>query len=287
MSTQETITDIANVRARTAATAAEPGMIAIQNVGGVLKQVDDQGTVSNLGGGLSPIADQTILGNVSGVTANPTALTAAQELTRLGLAPGGWGDTQVRLMSAQAAELTAFQIKHYSFTDQSIASIGGGVAAGTTEGGSIVQTGAGTWGALTNTIFSTANTGSWAFAVRAILPAPTSGKAAYITIVNGARSHLCGVVTDNSVSTTNYVLQAIGTGTTSQASTVARDASFHDFVVVKSLAAANVRLFIDGVLAATMSSLANVVDEADIIGINCSAGLTTTITDLAYGFVRP
>lgn len=46
----DTITDIANVRSRAAPVAAIPGMIAIQNVGGTLKQVNDQGVATDIGG---------------------------------------------------------------------------------------------------------------------------------------------------------------------------------------------------------------------------------------------
>ena len=47
----KTIDDVANMRAIAAAVTAQPGAIAIQNVAGTLKQVDDQGNVTSLGGG--------------------------------------------------------------------------------------------------------------------------------------------------------------------------------------------------------------------------------------------
>ncbi len=46
----DTITDVANIRSRAAAVTADPGMIAIENIAGTLKQVNDQGAISDLGG---------------------------------------------------------------------------------------------------------------------------------------------------------------------------------------------------------------------------------------------
>jgi hypothetical protein len=53
------------------------------------------------GTGLTPIADQTVLGNVSGSSATPTALTAAQVLTLLGVTPYS-SSAQAALIRAQA-----------------------------------------------------------------------------------------------------------------------------------------------------------------------------------------
>lgn len=60
MSEQDTITDIANVRARAAAVAAMPGMIALENIGGALQKVDDQGAARDISGNVA-VADITAL----------------------------------------------------------------------------------------------------------------------------------------------------------------------------------------------------------------------------------
>ncbi len=114
MPTVTTIEDVSNIRSISAAVTANAGAIALQNINGALKQVDDQGTVTSLGGGgtgtvtsvaatasgllavagtptvaptvgIAAMADQTIIGNVSGVSAVPIALTAAQTRTMLGV----------------------------------------------------------------------------------------------------------------------------------------------------------------------------------------------------------
>ncbi len=70
------------------------------------------------GGGLSPIADQTTLANISGGTANPTATTAAQMRTMLGVKalPLAYTDiatipngTQLANVSGSTAAASAFQ----------------------------------------------------------------------------------------------------------------------------------------------------------------------------------
>ena len=87
MPTISTIDDVSNIRSIAAAVTANAGAIAIQNIAGVLKQVDDQGNVTSLGGGggLTPIADQDILGNVSGASAVPIGLTPTQVRTALSI----------------------------------------------------------------------------------------------------------------------------------------------------------------------------------------------------------
>ena len=111
MADLSSIEDIANLRAIAAAVAANPGAIAIENVAGTLKQVDDQGVATSLGGaggtgtvtsvaataggllavagtptvaptvGLAAAAAGTIIGNVTGGSAVPTALTGRQTLS--------------------------------------------------------------------------------------------------------------------------------------------------------------------------------------------------------------
>ncbi len=87
MPTINTIDDVSNIRSISAAVTANAGAIAIQNINGALKQVDDQGTVTSIGGGggLTPIADQTTLANISGGSAIPTATTATQMRTMLSI----------------------------------------------------------------------------------------------------------------------------------------------------------------------------------------------------------
>lgn len=99
------IVDTVSHRAIPVAIAASPGSLAIENVAGTLKQVDDQGTATNFGGGVGTVtsvaataggllavagtptvaptvglaaaAADTIIANVTGGSAVPTAASAA------------------------------------------------------------------------------------------------------------------------------------------------------------------------------------------------------------------
>lgn len=111
-----TIDDVANIRAIPAAIAANPGAIAIENVAGTLKQVDDQGVATNLGAGgvgtvtsvaataggllavagtptvaptvgIAAMAANTIIANATSGSAVPTAASATAVRTILGVQP--------------------------------------------------------------------------------------------------------------------------------------------------------------------------------------------------------
>src|SRR6266850_5032866 len=56
MAEQDAIIDIANIRSRAVAERAQPGSIAIENIAGVAKLVDDQGGTQNIGGASNPLA---------------------------------------------------------------------------------------------------------------------------------------------------------------------------------------------------------------------------------------
>jgi hypothetical protein len=71
MATENEIIDSTSFRSRAAAVAAEPGSIAIQNVGNVLKSVDDQGVATTIGGGGGLLAAN----NLSDVASASTSRT--------------------------------------------------------------------------------------------------------------------------------------------------------------------------------------------------------------------
>jgi hypothetical protein len=115
MATENEIIDSTSFRSRAAAVAAEPGSIAIQNVGNVLKSVDDQGVATTLGAGggagtvtsvaataagllviggtptiaptvgIAALAAHTIIANLTAGSAVPTAASVANINTMLGI----------------------------------------------------------------------------------------------------------------------------------------------------------------------------------------------------------
>jgi hypothetical protein len=116
MATENEIIDSTSFRSRAAAVAAEPGSIAIQNVGNVLKSVDDQGVATTLGGGGGAIvvtAATGLTGDGSGGTplagvpasASVNGYETAAQFTKLANLPGPWttiavpGDVQDVVLS--------------------------------------------------------------------------------------------------------------------------------------------------------------------------------------------
>ena len=157
MPTINTIDDVSNIRSIGAAVTANAGAIAIQNVNGTLKQVDDQGTVSDLGGGggtvTSVVAGQNVAVD-SSTPAAPVVSTGAKRGTALTdadqtLQPG----TDKASEYAQTTALTANRVKTLGVTSavtgqlcrivrRDTAAFTLAVANGGTNGGTLLTFGA-------------------------------------------------------------------------------------------------------------------------------------------------
>ncbi len=149
------IQDKVNVRSQAVAESAEPGTIAIQNIAGVLKQVDDQGTVTSLGGGggsgtvtsvaatasgllavagtptvaptvgMAALAAGTYVANITAGSAVPTAVTRASVITDLGI------------QAASAVAITGGTIAGVSITTSSVNMGGNSIYGNTTVNGNL------------------------------------------------------------------------------------------------------------------------------------------------------
>ncbi len=98
MPTINTIDDVSNIRSIAAAVTANAGAIAIQNIAGVLKQVDDQGTVTSLGGGL---------GSLTAPVVKSTAGVASAATSGVDYAPGNWYTARGAVLKALVPTLLA------------------------------------------------------------------------------------------------------------------------------------------------------------------------------------
>lgn len=194
----------------------------------------------------------------------------------------GWIATNESFMAGLIPQLTKFS---YIKVGQNPM---GGVTPATNDGaveGGGRSGAAGTATFFGASIFQTCNTGKWAWTARAKVAAPTVGKVAVVGISNGTSSHDLYVGTDNSLSATNYIMELDGTTTTTDDTGVARTAALRDFTMVGD--AANVRLYIDRVLAVTRAIGTNVVDEPTYPWLfNTTVG-DIVVTDFLYGYIAP
>ena len=101
MPTISTIDDVSNIRSIAAAVTANAGAIAIQNIAGVLKQVDDQGNVSSLGGGGGGVTSI-----VAGTGISISGATGAVTVTNT--APFG-ADTTIQINNVGGTPVSAWE----------------------------------------------------------------------------------------------------------------------------------------------------------------------------------
>ncbi len=121
MSTRDDILDRANLRSIAAAVAADAGSIAIENIAGTLKQVDDQGVATSLGGGggapstatyitqtpdASLSAEQALSALASGLLYNTTGTGVLTKATAAQVASAGVGEYYTSLSGGAATSLT-------------------------------------------------------------------------------------------------------------------------------------------------------------------------------------
>lgn len=157
-----------------------------------------------------------------------------------------------------------------------------GTADGATEGGARTG-GAGVPAFMTTSIFQTPKTGKWSVAMRAKLAAPVSGRGIAVGLINGAGSHdiFCGSYF--AVSQTKYVLLCDGTSSTTDITTTNVDALYHVFCL--SGDGTNVRMYIDGVIAATRAIGTNVVEEPVYVALFNTTVSDAIMADCIYGYI--
>ena len=249
MSEIDTINDVLNLRSIAAAVTANSGAIAVQNIAGALKQVDDRGTVTSLGGGGT-----------------------------------SWASLRAAEMFAAAPALTeSVYIKHGANAPYtSITALSPGADANV-EGGALKS--AGVWIPYSvPTVYQNPSALSWGVAYRAKVPAPVNAQVNYLGLVNAGRTHLAALGTIFSTDATHYVLQLTGTGTTNVISTTVADGlAFHNFMV--TFDGTTVKAWMDNVVIASTATLTNLMtDAAYPASDSTAAGM---VTEMIYGYVSP
>lgn len=194
---------------------------------------------------------------------------------------GVWAQSQKNLIDGVVSGLT------YQYIKAGQVPMGGAIVStndGAIEGGGRSGANA-TITAISASVFQTARTAKCAFAFRVKFLAAAAGQENYVGIINAAGTHNQAVGVINSISATNYVLVSAGTATTTNDLGVANDLGLHTFVVI--LDTANIRVFLDGTLAATRAIGTNVDDEPlYLASYNTLAG-ETVWTECLYGYVAP
>jgi hypothetical protein len=220
-------------------------------------------------------------------------LTAAQEAKLDALDYDDWFTDQVNFMASIVPTLTTFlPLKPGQIPlGQNMAAV---TNDGLAEGGAMSAPNA-TGRNLSNAIFHTCNTGAWAIAIRGQLLGPTAGRAAQLGISRADGTQLLVVETRHAVSATNYIMHVVGAGATDVvtdgsspgSSAVLADLGWHDFVFTKTPGAGTLRLHIDQVLAASTTTLTNVVDQAMYLYLLNTILNDSKMARAAYGFITP
>jgi len=276
MSTQETITDIANVRARAAATAAEPGMIAIQNVSGVLKQVTDLGVVSDLGGGAGLPSGTGLVRVDSGtgsVDANATTLVTALEAR--------WENTQQAFLASKVTGLTYEAIK-FGLQGAGVASsLAIPAADGQATGGGITGAGPG-YRVLGNVIYKQLLAVKWAFAFDAKLPI-VSTHDCEIGFYGTVASHYVALRALASGDATHIQLLTANGTPNPKTTTFVADGLYHTFAVTYDLT--TITVYVDGTQVLASTDLTQLGNFAALPCIYTDTAGDAVIRQLICGYV--
>lgn len=263
---------------------ATPGDLSIQNIGGVLKQVNDQGVASALGGGggLSPIADQTLLGNISGSSAIPIGLTAAQITTLIGGSGGlsAWASAEVAAHKALLPTITGSAEIVCSRSDDG-ALLGTALADAGVEGGGVKGTGTGTiWAKFTKAaIWQNMKTSVWAVSFIGSLPAIAASNLGVFGTIDPSVTGGVVVSTDNAKSTTNFVGYANDGVATAPVLLGTADTAIHTFRIVSD--GTTITWYIDGVSKGTLAT-----STAHVPTFGGSPGLYATATAAGQALYR-
>ncbi len=299
MSTNETITDIANVRSRAAAVSAEPGMIAIENIAGVLKQVDDQGTVTSLGGagsgtvtsvaatasgllavagtptvaptvGMAALAAGTYVANITAGSAVPTAVTRANVIADLGI------------QAASAVAITGGTITGVAITTSSVNMGGNSIYGNTTVNGNL------TLASTSNGTLGQIKTAGGLFSIddlHGYIKVGTSGTLPFTTAVEIA-------IATNAIDLalagtgTQYINRTVGTGAASMGFTTSGNASGFVFYPGNTTLALQM-LIASGVIKVGFFAAAPVAQQTVGANVNnvAASGTTGQFDDFTNGSV--
>lgn len=201
-------------------------------------------------------------------------------------AVSAWAQARIQEMQALAecATLTAYRsvilgpkpTGTNSFTADSAVE-GGGLAP---------ATGVTTNSVLSNSLFQTPKTGKFAIEYRFKMPAP-SVNTCEVGLVNNALSHELSICSLSTTDATKYYIRTFNaTEVASSNQTVVNNAGWHNGRLTQD--GTTLRMYIDNVLAATLTDFSKITDEP--MGAYCvtTGGATPTIvSEFAYGFIMP
>lgn len=164
---------------------------------------------------------------------------------------------------------------------------GAGIAAFTgsdpaIEGGAGGAPIAGAANAFGNSIYQTMKTGKWGYLARCKFQVPTAGKTNRIGFINAAASHILTFGTINATSAVNYVVSVEGAVS---ATTIAADASHHDFAMTSD--GTTITLYVDGVSGFTAAASGLTTDEPMFWSDFNTDARVNAWDYLVYGFVGP
>ena len=250
MPTISTIDDVSNIRSIAAAVTANAGAIAIQNVAGVLKQVDDQGNVTSLGGGGS---------------------------SAVGFAK--WVSDQAAFVSAKVPALTEFAAQKVAFRSSNVVNSVAFTDSFTVEGGAYGADSGSIFTFLTGGICQSPKTGKWALAARVKLAIPTNGRAHGFGLANQAQTHDIDFSAVFSSSATKWLLE---TNLASQLTTVNADGSIHNVAFVAD--GTNVKVYVDGVDSGASLVQATAFSTDEPLALFCFNSTTGDVQILQYGY---
>jgi hypothetical protein len=301
-----------------AAVTADPGTLSIQNIGGTLKQVDDQGNATSIGGGGSlSLPANTIAGNNTGGTASATGLTPAQIQTMLSVQPssavaitgGTITGVNTATRSAQGAESSAdkaFSDDYDQFRKSAYATMIAAVPALTGfkswdepfnfltstsamtgdanyEGGGLTCNG--TVQLFGGSTFQNTAGGNWAIFFEGKVVIPTSGVLVQLGLSNAAGSDAVWIGSANSVDATHYMFRIkTGGGNTTVTGSASADTSRHIFGLTDN--GTTITGWVDGVSIGTTTTRTFLTTEAMIPFIYSDASGHGIVSRLAIGFVK-
>ncbi len=120
MPTVTTIEDVSNIRSISAAVTANAGAIAIQNINGALKQVDDQGTVTSIGGGAGTVTTSAPASG-TGTALDPVTVVAASGSVAGSMSAANFAKLAALYLTKAGTALTDANQTVQPFTDKASA----------------------------------------------------------------------------------------------------------------------------------------------------------------------
>lgn len=209
-------------------------------------------------------------------TALPGLQSAADKIAMSGIDLGSWYGARAQEMLVAVPEITQFKTFN-------IAAYGPSATAptfdGNIEGGAFCPLDSGVGIFLTRSLCQKMKTGKGVAAWRAKGLAPGAAEVSWTGFGNAGQTHVTALQRTGGVA--NWQLLVVGT--TAVTGTIAADTAEHNFMLAWN--GTNIRLFVDNVLAATLSDLTNVHDEPMSFYAYDQSTTRQFLSQMIYGYV--